>query len=91
MQKDIENLEFGRVNFECIDSLRNNGTKFLLIFDDSCDKICNSKVFVGIDTAGRRRELSTTYTNQTWFIKANMNETLSSKTVTLFSPKLPVM
>ena len=35
MQKEIENLEFVRgVNFEFIDSLKNNGTKYLLIFDD---------------------------------------------------------
>ena len=37
MQKEIENLDFVRgVNFEFIDSLKNNGSKYLLIFDDSC-------------------------------------------------------
>ena len=37
MQKEIEKLEFVQgVNFEFIDSLRNNGTKYLLIFDESC-------------------------------------------------------
>ena len=62
MQKEIENLEFVRgVNFEFIDSLKNNGTKFLLIFDDSCEDICNSKAFVVIATAGRHRRLSTIY------------------------------
>ena len=36
MQKEIENLEFVQgVNFEFIDSLKNNGTKYLLMFDDS--------------------------------------------------------
>ena len=35
MQKEVENLEFVLgVNFEFIDSLKNNGTKYLLIFDD---------------------------------------------------------
>ena len=35
MQKEIENLEFVRgVNFEFIDSLKNNGTKYWLVFDD---------------------------------------------------------
>ena len=39
MQKEIENLEFvPGVNFEFIDSLKNNGTKYLLIFDDSCEE-----------------------------------------------------
>ena len=38
MQKAIEILEFVQgVNVEFIDSLKNNGTKYLLIFDDSCE------------------------------------------------------
>ena len=46
MQKEIEKYEFVRgVNFEFIDSLKNNGTKYLLSFDDSCEEICNSKAF----------------------------------------------
>ena len=62
MQKEIENLEFVRgVNFEFIDSLKNNGTKYLLNFDGSCEEICNSKAFVDIATAGRHRGLSTIY------------------------------
>ena len=62
MQREIEDLEFVRgVNFEFIDSLKNNGTKYLLIFDDSCEEICNSKTFVDIATAGRHRGLSTIY------------------------------
>ena len=60
MQKEIKNLEFVQgVNFEFFDSLKNNGTKYLLIFDDSCDKICNSKAFVDIATAKRHRGLTT--------------------------------
>ena len=43
MQEEFENLEFVQgVNFESIDSLNYNGTKYLLIFDDSCEEICNS-------------------------------------------------
>ena len=62
MRKEIENLEFVQgVNFEFIDSLKNNGTKYLLIFVDSCEEICNSKAFVDIATAGRHRVLSTIY------------------------------
>ena len=49
------------INFEYIDSLKNNGTKYLLIFDDSCEEICNSKALVDIATAGRHRGLSTIY------------------------------
>ena len=62
MQKEIENLQFVRgVSFEFVDLLKNNGTKYLLIFDDSCEEICNSKAFVDIATAGRHRGLSTIY------------------------------
>ena len=61
MQKEIENVDFAQgVNFEINDSLKNNGTKYWLKLDDSCEKICNSKAFVDIATAGRHRELSTT-------------------------------
>ena len=68
MQKEIEDLEFVQgVNFEFIDSLRNNGTKYLLIFDDSCGEIWNSKAFVDIATAGRHRGLSTTYIKHNLF------------------------
>ena len=62
MQKEIENLEFVQgVNFEFIDSLKNNGINYLLIFDDSCEEICNSKAFVDIATAGRHGGLSKIY------------------------------
>ena len=61
-QKEVENLDFFEgVNFEFIDSLKNNGTKYLVIFDDSCEEICNSKAFVDTATAGRHRGLRTIY------------------------------
>ena len=60
MQKEIENLECVQgVNFEFIDSLKNKGTKHLLISDETCEELCNSKAFVDIATAGRHRRLST--------------------------------
>ena len=62
MQKETRNLEFVQgVNFEFIDSLKNSGTKYLLIFDDSCEEICSSKAIVDIATAGRHRGMSTIY------------------------------
>ena len=54
MQKEIENPEFVQaVNFEFIDSLKSNGIKHQLIFDDLNEEMCNSKAFVDIATAGR--------------------------------------
>ena len=73
VQKGIENLEFvQRVNFEYIDSLKNNATKYLLISDDSCEKICNSKAFVDIATAGRHRGLSTIYIEHNLFHQSKL-------------------
>ena len=44
MQKKIDNLEFVQgVNFELLVSLKNNGTKYLLISEDSCEDIWNKK------------------------------------------------
>ena len=68
MQKEIENLEFAQgVNFEITDSLKNNGTKSLLFFDDSYEETCNSKAFVGFATASRHRGLSTIYIKHNLF------------------------
>ena len=54
-----KNLKFIQgVDFELIENLPNNGTKYLLIFD-SCEEISNSKQFVKVATAGRHRGLNT--------------------------------
>ena len=91
MQKEIENLEFVQgVNFECIDSLKNNGTEYLLIFDDSCEEICNSKAFVDIATAGRHRGLSTNYIKHNLFHQSKLGRDVDYETLTLFSSSLPV-
>ena len=47
--------------------VRNNGTKYLLIFDDSSEEICNSKAFVDIATVGRHRVLTSTYIKHNLF------------------------
>ena len=73
MQKEIENLEFVRgVSLEFIDSLKNNGTNYLLVFDDSCKEVCNSKAFVYIATAGRHRGLSTIYIKHNLFHQSKL-------------------
>ena len=42
MQKEIDILEFAQgMNIEFRDSEKNNGSKYLLIFDDPCEEICN--------------------------------------------------
>ena len=62
MSKNIKNIQFHQgVDFEFIQSLPNNGTKYLLIFGDSCEEISSSKEFVKMATAGRHKGLSTIY------------------------------
>ena len=94
MQKKIENLEFVQgVNFEFIGSLKNNGTKYLLIFDDSCEEICNSKAFVDIATAGRHRGLSTIYIKHNLFHqnKLGRDVELQNTHIVLFKSPRDVM
>ena len=72
-QKENKNLELVQgVNFELIDSLKNNGTKYLLIFDDSCENICNSKAFADNAIAGRHRCLSTIYIKDDFFHQSKL-------------------
>ena len=94
MQKEIESLEFVRgVNFELIDSLKNNGTKYLLNFDDSCEEISNSKAFVDIATAGGHRGLSTIYIKHNLFhlSKLGRDFELQNTHIVLFKSPRDVM
>ena len=91
MQKEIENLEFVLgVNFEFIDSQKNNGTKHMLIFDDSFEEICNSKAFVDIAIGGRHRGLSTIYIKHNLFHQSKLGrdvELQNTHIVLLKSPR----
>ena len=94
MQNEIENLEFLRgVNFEFIDSLKNNGRKYLMIFDESCKEICNSTAVVDIATAGRHRGLSTTYIKHNLFhqSKLGISVELQNTHIVLFKSHRDVM
>ena len=94
LQKEIENLEFAQgVNFEFFDSLKNNGTKYLLIFDNSCEEICNSKAFVDIATAGRHRGLSTIYIKHNFFHQSKLggDVELQNTHIVLFKSPRDVM
>ncbi len=84
MQKEIDILEFVQgVHFEFINSLKFNGTEYLLIFDDSCAEICNSKEFLDIATAGRHRALSTIYIKHNLFHQSKLG---TDTLIVLFEP-----
>ena len=94
MQKEIESLEFVRgVNSEFIDSLKNNGTKYLLIFDDSFEEICNSKAFVDVATAVKHRGLSTIYIKHNLFHQSKLGRDieLQNTHIVLFKSPRDVM
>ena len=90
MQKEVENLEFVQgVNFDFIDSLENNGTKYLLIFDDSCQEICASRDFEKIAVAGRHRGLSTIYIKHNLFHKSKLGRDIELQNTHIVLFKLP--
>ena len=55
-----------------IENLPNNRTKYLLLFDDSCDEILNSKLFVKFATVGRHRGLNTIYIKHCLFHQSKL-------------------
>ena len=92
MQKEIEILDFVQgVNFEFIDSLRNNGTKYLLIFNDTCEEICNSKAFVDIATAGIHRGLSAIYIKHNLFHQSKIGRDAELQKIHIVLFKSPLM
>ena len=88
MSKNIKNIQFVQgVDFELIQNLPNNGTKYLLIFDDSCEEISSSKEFVKIATAGRHKGLiSTVYIKHNLFHQSRLGRDieLQSTHIVLF-------
>ena len=75
MEKEIDNLGFVQgVRFEFTNSSKKNGTKYLLIFDDSCGGIYNSTEFVDIATAGRHRGFSPIYIKHNLFHQSKLGK-----------------
>ena len=92
MQKEIENLEFVLgVNFEFLDSLKNNGTKYLLILTTPVKRFANKRPLLTLPPLGDIGVWAQSALNTTFFTRANLEETLSYKTLTLFASSLPVM
>ena len=70
MMQSIADIEFIQgVDFDLIDNLPADGTKYLLIFDDSLDILSKSEKFNGIATASRHRNLNCVYIKHNLFHK----------------------
>ena len=68
-----KNLKFIQgVDFDLIENLPNNRTKYLLMFEVSCEEISNFKQFVKIATAGRHRGLNTIYIKHNLFHQSKL-------------------
>ena len=55
-----------------IENLLNNGTKHLLIIDDSCEETSNSKQFVRIASTGSNKGTNTIYIKQNLFHQSKL-------------------
>ena len=76
MQIQNESLEFVQgVNFEYVDSPKNNGLKYLLTLDYSYGDIRNSKAFSDFATSGRHRGLSNFYIGHKMFHQSKLSLT----------------
>ena len=72
MQKEIESLEFVRgVNSEFIDSLKNNGTKYLLILTIHVKKIANQRPLLTLPRLGDVGVRAQSTLNTTFFTRTN--------------------
>ena len=90
MQNENGNLEFMQaVNFEYIDSKKTTVVKYLLIFDDSCEEICNPKAFVDIATAGRHRGLSRVYIKHNLFHQSKLGRDVELQNIHIVHFKSP--
>ena len=90
MSKNIINTEFVQgVDFEVIQNLPNNGTKYLLIFDDSFEEISSSKEFVKIATAGRHKGLSTVYIKHNLFHQSQLGSDIELQNIHIVLFKSP--
>ena len=65
----------------------------MLIFDNSCEEICNSKAFVGLAIAGRHRGLSTIYIKHNLFHQSKLGRDveLQNTHIVLFKSPRDVM
>ena len=90
----MKNIEFVQgVDFELIQNLPNNGTNYLLIFQDSCEEISSSKEFVKIATAGSHKGLSKVYIKHNLFHRSRLGRDieLQNTHIVLFKSSIDVL
>ena len=77
MQKEIGNLEIVQcVNSDIIDSMKNNGTKYLLNLAIHSKRFAIWKNFVDITTTGRHRRLGVVYIKHNLYLQSKLGRDL---------------
>ena len=90
MIQSIADIEFIQgVDFDLIENLPADGTKYLLIFGDSLDILSKSEEFNGIATAGRHRNLNCVYIKHNLFHKTKTGRDAELQTTHIVSFKSP--
>ena len=90
MQKQSGKLNFVQsVNFQSNDSSENNGTKFWLLFNKSCNEVWNSKTFFDVATAGKHGGFSTSYKNHNLFRHSKPGREVEFHKTQIFCLKSP--
>lgn len=77
------------VDFEFIEELPLDGSKYLLIFDDSCEEICRSKQFERLATAGRHRNFNVIYIKHNLFHKSPLGRDIELQNTHIILFKSP--
>ena len=89
-QLQRKNLKFIQgVDLELIENLPNNGSKYLLNFDDYCYEILISKQFVKVATAGRHRALNTIYIKHNLFHQSELGRDVELQNTHIVLVKSP--
>ena len=68
MQQNIEFVQC--LDFDLINNLPNDGTNYLLIFDDSCADLSRDRNFEKLATSGRHRKLNVIYIKHNLYHKS---------------------
>ena len=90
MMSQVKNIEFVKcINFEMIENLPSDGTKYLLIFDDSCAEISKSKEFEKIATSGRHKNLNVIYIKHNLFHKSPLGRDIELQNTHIILFKSP--
>ncbi len=90
MKRQVPNMEFiGCVDFGIIRDLKKDGTNYVVIFDDSCAEIYNSKDFESLATSGRHLKLNVLYIKHNLFQQSKYSRTIDLNNTHLILFKNP--